>query len=487
MGVDRPTNALFPVQNGRGCQLSKPILSEGHDRDLRIESTLADLPLYAFEADVSCPAIEVARTFEQYPLLPGVILTADGQFVGTISRDRLLEYLIRPQGLELFLERPLSVLHSYARSQVLLLPEQTPILEAARRALRRSPQLQGEPLVVKGESDTYRLLNVHELNVAHWQIRGIETQVRIERLQAQMIQTEKMASLGRLVDGLAHEILDPVGFIWGNLSHVSRYSEELMELVSAYEEHFEELPAEIEELKEDIEFDFLQQDRPRAISSIQKGAERLKKLVTSLQNFCHIDDVYPKPADLHECIDSVLLLLQSRLSGEIEVVRHYCHLPPVQCYAGQLSQVFMNILTNAIDSLIAQALNRQFAREFGQDSAIAPSKSVNEKPRIEITTEIRTLETGKPDTLDSRWVVIAIADNGPGIAPQKRQQLLDSFAAPTQPQKETSLSVSHRIVTAKHGGKFYLRSRTPQEVKAETPPGDADSASGTEFEIWLPL
>lgn len=469
-----------------------PSLSQGSDRDLDLESTLGELPLYEFQVEIACQGLEIARMFEKYPLLPGVTLEEQGQFAGMVSRRQLLEHTIRSHRLELFLHKSIGVLYTYMRSQILVLPESTPILVATHQALRRSPELMGEPIVVQMEAGGYRLLDVQELNMASWQIRGIETQVRYERTQAQMIQSEKMASLGRLVDGVAHEILDPVSFIWGNLTHVSNYSQQLMELLSAYEAHLPVLPTEIADLKEDIELDFLQEDLPRAIASIQAGADRLKKLATSLQNFCHIDDVYPKPADLHTCLDSIILLLKSRLTSEIEIVKNYGQLPPVRCYIGQLNQVFMNILTNAIDALINQAIKQKFAQDFGkvwkQDTA--------RKPRIEITTQICSRNAASLSAPGSRWVSIRIADNGPGMTPEVQQQILESFSVANRAAKETSLSVSYQIIKAKHGGELYLRSRSSNAGASEPTLEGADnsegireshSSTGTEFEILLPL
>lgn len=448
---------------------SPPCLSEVGDRDLSIESTLQELPLYTFEVPTSCPGVEVARVFEKYPRLPGAILLEQNKFAGMISRFRLLEYLIRPHRLELFLHKPLHVLYSYARTEVLVLPASTPILAAAPHALRRSPELLGEPIVVQRDANNYQLLDIHELYIAYWQIRGIETQVRYERTQAQMIQSEKMASLGRLVDGVAHEILDPVGFIWGNLTHVSIYSESLMQLICAYEQYFTQTPTEIEQIKEEVEFDFLQQDLPRAINSIKSGAERLKKLVISLQNFCHIDEVYPKPADLHALLDSIVLLLKSRLTSEIEIVKSYGNLPPVPCFAGQLNQVFMNIITNAVNALLNQAVHQQFAMEFQG----VVRQNPDSKPRIEITTQVYSPSSiNNPNEPKPRWVSIKISDNGPGLSPQAQKQIMESFSIERRAEKETSLAVSYRIITAKHGGKFLMRSE----------PG-----IGTEFEISLPL
>ena len=460
--------------------ISGPVFLEGSDRDLYFGSTLSDLPLIHFQAELSCPMAAIARIFDKHPLIPGVILVEGGQFVGMISRRRLLENLIHPGGIELFFNESLEVLYSYARSEMLVLPETKKILTAAQLGLRRSPELLAEPVVVEGNIasslpetnlKTYKLLDVNKLNITYWQIRGIETQVRYERAQVQMIQTEKMASLGRLVDGVAHEILDPVGFIWGNLAHLNSYSDGLLELLSAYEAILPEPPKEITELKEEIEFDFLQADFPATLASIKSGAERLTKLATSLQNFCYIDEVNPKPANLHALIDGIILLLKDRTSGEIEIVKNYAYLPPVTCFAGQLNQVFMNILTNAINALIDSSVNQKLAGEFKGTT----SKPDPLQPRIEITTKIFSLmsEDGKGEELgNKRWVSIIIVDNGPGMSVRKQQQIYDSFSAEKRALKETSLAVSYQIVTAKHGGQLKMRSQL---------------GVGSEFEIILPL
>jgi signal transduction histidine kinase len=278
-----------------------------------------------------------------------------------------------------------------------------------------------------------------------------------------------MASLGRLVNGVAHEILDPVGFIWGNLTYVSDYSKNLMELLCVYDAHCADPPPKIAQLKEEIDFDFLQNDFLRTVTSIKAGAQRLSKLASSLQNFCHIDDIYPKPADLHANIDSILLLLKSRLTGEIEVVKNYGYLPPVPCYAGQLNQVFMNILTNSIDSLINEAVAQELAKEFKG----AGFQNFDRKPQIEISTQVCSPEPAiDPDQMHVRWVSIRIKDNGPGMSAVKHKKILDSFSTEKRALKETSLAVSYQIVTGKHGGAFRMRS---------------ELGLGTEFEILLPL
>jgi len=468
--------------------LLPPTLLEGSSHALHVEATLQELPRYSFHIELDCLGSALAYVFEQHPRLPGAVLLENGQFVGMLSRHRLLEYLIRPHGMELFLKEPLRVLYSYARSDLLLLDGTAPIVMAAQQALRRSPELLDEPIVVQTAPQTYQLLDVHTLNIAYWQIRGVETQVRYERTQAQMIQSDKMASLGRLVDGVAHEILDPVSFIWGNLSHVSAYSESLLLLLAAYEKQMPQLPFELVQLREDLEIDYLRQDLPQTIESIRTGAERLSKLASSLQNFCHIDDVYPKPANLHELIDSILLLLQSRLTSEIQVVKHYDHLPPVVCFASQLNQVFMNVLSNAIDALIDQAVSQQVEQNFrGLCQKSVPTNAAT-KPTITITTELRSIisESGTA----SRWIAICIADNGPGLSSADQQRIVESFSVKKRAEKETSLAVSYQIITAKHGGKFTVRSRNHPTTASGNGSKCLDNenlVSGTEFEILLPL
>ncbi|MEH2316067.1 sensor histidine kinase [Nostoc sp.] len=444
-------------------QISPPFLSEGSDRDLGLESTLQELPMYNFPVEINRTGMEVAHFLEKYPLLPGVILVEQGKFIGMISRRRLLEFLIRPYGQELFVKQPLAVLYSYARIPMLLLADTTSILTAMQLSLKRSPELLAEPIVVQTQSGAYRLLDVQELNIISWQIRGIDNLVRYERSQAQMIQNDKMANLGRLVDGVAHEILDPVGFIWGNIIYVSTYSQDLLKLIAAYDKELPSASQAINQIKEEIEFDFLEQDLSRSLASIRTGAERLKKLVTSLQNFCHIDELYPKPVDLHACIDSIILLINSRLQGEIEIVKYFGQLPPVYCFMGQLNQVLMNIFSEIVDTLLNEGVRQQLHLE--------DTKTV-QKPRIEITTEVISQQASNPDAPDSRWVLIRIADNSSGMSQELQQQIIESFSFERKTGKNTSLAVSYRIITARHGGKLSFNSQI---------------GIGTEFEILLPL
>lgn len=445
-------------------RISPPLLIEGSNSDLGLESKLLELPLYEFSIDISFTGKEVAEMFKKYPLLPGAILVDKGRYAGMLSRRQLLEFLIRPFGQDLFFHQPLDILYSYSRTPILELADTTPILNAMQFSLRRSPEFLSEPIVVKTASNEYRLLDMHELNIASWQIRGIETQVRYERSQAQIIQNEKMASLGRLVDGVAHEILDPVNFIWGNVTHVSNYSKDLIKLIEIYDSNTSKIPDDVLYLKQDIEFDFLEADLSQALASIRTGAERLKKLVTGLQNFCHIDAIYPKPVDLHANLDSTILLIGSRLKGEINIVKKFGHLPPVYCFVGQLNQVFMNILSRAVDILLDDAVRHQFEIEAKNNSS--------KKPTIEVVTEVISQEADIPGVPDSRWVSIRISDNGSAMSEEYQQQIKDSFSIDKRANKETSLTVSYRIITARHGGKLKFSSQPNK---------------GTEFEILLPL
>ncbi len=452
------------MQQEFSSQISPPLLIEGSNSDLGLESKLLELPLYEFSVESSSTGKEVAEVFEKYPLLPGAILVDEGRYAGMLSRRQLLEFLIRPFGQDLFLHQPLSVLYSYGRTPILELADTTPILNAMQFTLRRSPEFLSEPIVVKTASNEYRLLDMQELNIASWQIRGIETQIRYERSQAQIIQNDKMASLGRLVDGVAHEILDPVNFIWGNVTHVSNYSKDLIKLIEIYDSNTSKIPDDVLYLKQDIEFDFLEADLSQALASIRTGAERLKKLVTGLQNFCHIDAIYPKPVDLHANLDSTILLIGSRLKGEINIVKKFGHLPPVYCFAGQLNQVFMNILSRAVDILLDDAVRHQFEMEAKSNSS--------KKPTIEVVTEVISQESETPGLPDSRWVSIRISDNGSSMSEEFQQQIKDSFSIDKRADKETSLTVSYRIITARHGGKLKF---------------DSQPSKGTEFEILLPL
>ncbi|MCJ8281936.1 MAG: response regulator [Rivularia sp. ALOHA_DT_140] len=178
----------------------------------------------------------------------------------------------------------------------------------------------------------------------------------LKRAQVQLVQTEKMSSLGQLVAGIAHEINNPVNFIHGNLKHIQGYTLGLLELVQLYQKHFPQIPEEIQDYAEELDLEFLQEDLSKILSSMTVGSDRIRQIVLSLRNFSRLDEAEIKPVDLHQGIESTLLILQHRLkngpeTSTIEVIRKYGELPMVDCYPGKLNQVFMNILANSIDAL----------------------------------------------------------------------------------------------------------------------------------------
>ena len=464
-----------------------PTLDRENQVALGIRSTLQALPLYQFTITDSCSLQGVMDRFVQFPDLPGVIISGIGGD-RLLSRQQLLECLLHGGQIS-SAESVQRILH-YANHKALVLTNSMPILSGAKQALKRPLEQQNDPVLVQSDSGSVRLLDARTLNVAHWQIRGIETQFRYERLQMQLLQSEKMAALGRLVDGVAHEILDPVGFIWGNLSHIASYTKSQSELLAAYEAALPVPPEQIVQLAETIERDYLRSDLPAAIKSAQGGAYRLKQLAISLQNFCHIDEIHPRPTDINALLDSTLRLLKSRISTPIAIQCDYGKLPPIPCYAGQLSQVFMTILTDTIDSLLAQSSQS----DYTPGTAHSSLQLASEKPLLSITTSICgtncQLASAQADpnsaTAEVRWVSIIISDNGPGLSPESKEDILNSFSTRSRSRKETGLALSYQIVTAKHGGRFLMRSCHATD---STQPNISNNeiSTGTEFEILLPL
>ncbi|OCR00736.1 histidine kinase [Oscillatoriales cyanobacterium USR001] len=284
-----------------------------------------------------------------------------------------------------------------------------------------------------------------------------QTLEELQQTQAQLVQTEKMSSLGLLVAGVAHEINNPVNFIGGNLHHANEYTKDLLGLVELYQQHYPKPCPEILEYIELIEFDFLIQDLPKLLSSMKTGAERIIEIVQNLRNFSRLDESEMKLVNIHEGIDSTLLILQSRLkakpnSPQIEVVKIYGNLPLVECYAGQLNQVFMNIIANAIDALDSYNQERSY-----QDAVANPSI-------IKIVTH----------TLHSDKVLVRISDNGPGIREEVKKRLFDPFFTTKPVGKGTGLglSISYQIIVDKHKG----------SIRCDSAPGN-----GTEFVIEIPL
>lgn len=273
----------------------------------------------------------------------------------------------------------------------------------------------------------------------------------LKQTQAQLIHSERISSLGQLVASLAHEINNPVSFVHGNLSFATNYVQDLLELLRVYQEQYPQFNQVIEDKIEEIDLEFLSQDLPQVLSSMTVGIDRICQVMRSLRSFSRTDETEMKPVNLHEGIDSTLLILQARLKAkdsrpEIEVIKEYGNLPLVECYAGQINQVFMNTIANAIDAI---------------EDRMAHGKFLN--PKIRIITAV----VGEN-------ALIRIADNGIGMTEEVRQRLFNSFFTTKPLGKGTGLglSISYQIVVEKHGGALWC----------ESTPGE-----GTEFWIKIPL
>ncbi len=279
-----------------------------------------------------------------------------------------------------------------------------------------------------------------------------QTLEELRQTQVQLIQSEKMSSLGQLVAGIAHEINNPVSFIDGNLQHALNYFQSLLQLIQEYQQAFPDATPTIQQTIEDIDLDFLLRDLPKLMESMKSGTERIREIVRSLRSFSRLDEAEIKTVDIHAGIDSTLAILQSRLKGnadypEIKMILNYGNLPLIECYPGQLNQVFLHILTNAIDSLESRFANN----------------SQEKTPIIEIHTEI----------INDR-AVIRIADNGIGITEEVQKRLFDPFFTTKAVGKGTGLglAVSYQIVVGLHQG----------EIECISSPGE-----GAEFAIKIPI
>jgi signal transduction histidine kinase len=286
----------------------------------------------------------------------------------------------------------------------------------------------------------------NSLNLLIQQVKHL-LEIQQAESQSKLIQSEKMSSLGQMLAGIAHEINNPVNFISGNLIHAHKYVDDLFRLLKTYQSEIPQAPPQVEAVAEEINLEFLAEDIPKLFQSITIGAERTKEIVRSLKDFVRVDENKSQLLDIPFCLDSTLLILNNRLKNKISVIKNYGEIPQITGYTGLLYQVFMNILSNAIDAI---------EEKSAQNSEFSPA--------INITTERQ----------ENDWVLIKIIDNGSGIPPENQQKIFENFFT-TKPRgvgTGLGLAITHEIVVKKHQGKITFHS---------------DSNQGTEFTIFLPI
>ncbi|MEG4293645.1 PAS domain S-box protein [Microcoleus sp. C2C3] len=288
--------------------------------------------------------------------------------------------------------------------------------------------------------------------------RDLESALRsLRSTQTQLIQTEKMSSLGQLVAGIAHEINNPVNFIHANIDYLNQYTKQLLDLVSLYEQEYPEPNSKIFDRIQEIDLDFMAEDLRKVVGSMQVGTERIRQIVLSLRNFSRLDESAMKPVDIHAGIESTLLILQHRLKSrdsrpEIEVIKEFGQLPLVECYASQLNQVFMNIIANGID-----AIEERYQK-------LSVPRSETHSGRIAICTRVTAQNT----------VMVEISDNGTGMPQEIVDRIFNPFFTTKAVGKGTGLgmSIAHSIVVEKHNGKIKCISSI---------------GCGTTFQIEIPI
>ncbi|HEY9695420.1 MAG TPA: CBS domain-containing protein [Oculatellaceae cyanobacterium] len=423
-----------------------------------------------------------------------VVVGDSGELVGVVSQTSLLQVL-NPADM-------------YGVIEVLqqLVDERTSELKNSNKLLREEiiERKKAELALLESHNDLKRqveertaelakanaLLKKDILNrvAAETALRKSESQLReqatrleqtlqeLQKTQAQLIHTEKMSSLGQLVAGIAHEINNPINFIYGNIAYADQYIQDIVHLLQLYKNYYPEPVPEIQEVAEDIDLDFVTRDLPKLLSSMKLGADRIRDLVLSLRNFVRLDEAEMKYVNIHDGLESTLSILQNQLKAkpgraEIQIIKEYAKLPSVECHAGQLNQVFLNILSNAIDALEIRYKSRvvrqllttsvQQAHGGGLETQMEMADGL---PWIRISTEV----------LANNWIAIRIADNGSGMSEEICKRLFDPFFT-TKPVGEgqgLGLSISYQIVTEKHGG----------QIRCISQPGQ-----GAEFVIEIPI
>lgn len=281
-----------------------------------------------------------------------------------------------------------------------------------------------------------------------------EFQSESYRIRRHLMQMEKMAMLGQMVSGITHEINNPINFIYGNLPYIDEHVEDLLKVLQAYQNSGTEQTPAVQNVLQEVELDFILEDLPQIMNSIKVGSERIRELVLTMRNFYRMDEPEMKPADLHEGIEDTLLLLQHRYKQEVEIRKEFGDIPPIECHINQLNQVFMNLVSNAIDALLENS-----------DNTGVTQGTKSETPKI---------ITIKTEKLGNDRIAVAISDNGPGIPIEIQKRLFEPFftTKPIGIGTGLGLSISHQIITENHHGQIYCCS-SPN--------------AGTTFMVELPI
>ncbi|MEQ8540033.1 MAG: response regulator [Coleofasciculus sp. D1-CHI-01] len=448
---DNPTNLSFLFTYLTKFGFKVRVATDGETAIQRVEAAQPDLILL----DVMMPGMdgfEVCKRLKENHLMrdiPVIFMTA----LSDIS-NKVYGFEI---GAVDYITKPIQPEEVVSRIQTHL----------TLRNLQKELQAKNERLLKSQRQEKQRTLELEE--ALH----------KLQQTEVQLIQAEKMSSFGKIAAGIAHEINNPVNFIYGNLYHANEYIQELFDLITLYTQTYTHPTEKINRKIQAIELDFIQSDLPKLLESMQVGAERIRQTVSLLKNFFHLHEAELKFVDINQDINNTLLLLQYHLDAKagrprIEVLKTYGNLPLVKCYASELNQVFMNMLTNAIDALEEKYGNLKLEddmwsirgdegeeREFVR-SPLTPNQS--QIPTIEISTE----------SIDEAKVIIRIADNGSGMTEEVSQRLFDPFFStkPVGSGTGLGLTISYQIIVEKHRGQLWVTS---------------EMGKGTEFVIEIPI
>ncbi|NJO70538.1 MAG: ATP-binding protein [Oscillatoriales cyanobacterium RM1_1_9] len=435
--------------------------------------------------DAAQPAADLAKLFELNPAAPGAILLEGGQLLGMISRHRFLELLSRPHGRRMFLKRSLYILCQFAQKDLLMFPGTILVIDAALAVMRRSTSGISAPIVVQLSERNYRLIDAQKLLIAHSCIHILAMKLLQQKTRTQLIQTEKLATLGQMIAGVAHDIQNPATCIASNAESLKNSHRDLNKLIQVYEAEYPEANKQVQACKSEIEFERLQEDLPEIFTWVDTSVSRLNHLVESLRVFSWQNNLQRQETDIHDCLDNILMTLKDRLEGKVNVIKNYGKLPKIYAYPNQLSQVFMNLIMNAVDGLESQNGTRKQPGKIWIETNLrgcTPQERLGMKmlspEQLESLLEAQSSEQLEGGVKSLNWletellkdpsccVVIRIRDNGPGILSEKQNQ-------PSGHQgKGLGLGISRQIITDKHQGHINLKSKV---------------GKGTEFEILLPL